>query len=39
MQILAFAQQARNMLDFQQRFYNHLQEMETEFEASVESTY
>jgi hypothetical protein len=39
MQILAFAQQARKMLDFQLRFYNHLQEMETEFEASVESMY
>jgi len=27
------------MLDFLNRFYVHLQEMETEFESSVESTY
>ena len=38
-QILAFAQKARKMLEFMGRFNTHLSEMEIEFEASVDSTY
>ena len=36
-QILAFALRAKEMLDFLNRFYKHLQEMETEFDNSVSS--
>lgn len=34
-QILAFAMRAKEMLDFLNRFYKHLQEMCTEFDNSV----
>jgi len=36
---MAFAIQARKMHDFMNRFYKHLQDMETEFDSSVDSTY
>jgi len=34
-----FAQRAKKMLEFMLRFQKHLQEMETEFDNSVTSTY
>ncbi len=36
---MAFASRAKRMLDFMLRFQKHLQEMETEFESGVTSTY
>ena len=36
---MAFASRAKRMLDFMLRVQKHLQEMETEFESGVTSTY
>lgn len=36
---MEFATRAKKMLDFMMRFQKHLQEMETEFESGVTSTY